>query len=106
MTIKTKRSLWGRVPGEILARLNAEICRDNESCMFVTLFCGILDIRTGQIDYSNGGHNLPYHLHRGGVSPLENSGGRALGLVERSPYEHRKGGHGHIGVGKARCDDS
>jgi sigma-B regulation protein RsbU (phosphoserine phosphatase) len=76
----------GGTPGEILARLNAEICRDNESCMFVTVFCGILNIRTGQVDYSNGGHNLPYYLHHGGVSPLENSGGRALGLVEQSPY--------------------
>jgi sigma-B regulation protein RsbU (phosphoserine phosphatase) len=76
----------GGTPGEILARLNAEICRDNESCMFVTFFCAILNIRTGQVDYSNGGHNLPYYLHHSGVSPLENTGGRALGLVEQSPY--------------------
>ena len=54
----------GGTPGEILARLNAEICRDNDSCMFVTLFCAILNIRTGQVDYSNGGHNPPYYLHR------------------------------------------
>jgi phosphoserine phosphatase RsbU/P len=74
------------MPGEILARLNIEICRDNESCMFVTLFCGILNISTGQVDYSNGGHNLPYYLHHDGVSPLQNFGGRALGLVEQSPY--------------------
>jgi sigma-B regulation protein RsbU (phosphoserine phosphatase) len=45
-----------------------------------------LNIRTGQVDYSNGGHNLPYYLHRDGVSPLKNAGGRALGLVEQSPY--------------------
>lgn len=76
----------GGTPGEILARLNAEISRDNESCMFVTLFCGILNFRTGEVDYSNGGHNLPYHVFREGVSRLENSGGRALGLVEESPY--------------------
>ena len=76
----------GGTPGEILARLNAEICRDNESCMFVTLFCGILNIRTGQVDYGNGGHNLPYYLHQNGVSPLESPGGRVLGLVEQSPY--------------------
>jgi sigma-B regulation protein RsbU (phosphoserine phosphatase) len=76
----------GGNPGEILARLNAKICRDNESCMFVTLFCAILDIRTGQVDYSNAGHALPYHLHRDGVSPLRNAGGRALGLVEYSSY--------------------
>jgi len=66
--------------------LNIEICRDNESCMFVTLFCGILNIRTGQVDYSNGGHSLPYYLHHDGVSPLENIGGGALGLVEQSSY--------------------
>jgi sigma-B regulation protein RsbU (phosphoserine phosphatase) len=54
--------------------------------MFVTLFCGILNIRTGQVDYSNGGHNLPYYLHHGGVSPLKNAGGRALGFAEQSPY--------------------
>ena len=76
----------GGTPGEILARLNTEICRDNESCMFVTLFCAILNIRTGQVDYSNGGHNLPYYLHQRGVSPLENLGGRVLGLVEQSLY--------------------
>ena len=64
-------------PGEILARLNIEICRDNESCMFVTLFCAILNIRTGQVDYSNGGHSLPYYLEQSDVSPLENIGGRA-----------------------------
>jgi phosphoserine phosphatase RsbU/P len=54
--------------------------------MFVTFFCAILNIRTGQVDYSNGGHNLPYYLHHSGVSPLENAGGRALGLAEQSPY--------------------
>jgi sigma-B regulation protein RsbU (phosphoserine phosphatase) len=77
----------GGTPGEILARLNTDICRDNESCMFVTFFCGILNIRTGEVEYSNGGHNLPYYIHRRGVSPLERLGGMSLGLVEASPYE-------------------
>jgi sigma-B regulation protein RsbU (phosphoserine phosphatase) len=73
-------------PGEILARLNAEICRDNESCYFVTLFCAILNIRTGEVDYSNAGHNLPYRLHRDGADRLANIGGGALGLLEQSTY--------------------
>jgi sigma-B regulation protein RsbU (phosphoserine phosphatase) len=76
----------GGTPGEILVRLNTEICRDNESCMFVTLFCAILNIRTGQVDYGNGGHNLPYYLHQNGVSPLERLGGRILGIVEQTLY--------------------
>lgn len=77
----------GGSPGDILTRLNAEICRDNESCMFVTLFCAILNIRTGRIDYSNGGHNLPYRLDPEGARPLKNFGGRALGVMEQSAYE-------------------
>jgi sigma-B regulation protein RsbU (phosphoserine phosphatase) len=76
----------GGTPGEFLARLNAEICRDNESCMFVTLFCGILTVSTGQVDYSSAGHSLPYRLSRDGVKTLDTFGGRALGLVPSSPY--------------------
>jgi sigma-B regulation protein RsbU (phosphoserine phosphatase) len=73
-------------PGDILRRLNADLSRDNESCMFVTLFCGILHVRTGEIDYSNGGHNLPFHLHGGGPTPVENPGGGALGIAEDGAY--------------------
>jgi phosphoserine phosphatase RsbU/P len=80
----------GGSPGEILARLNEQICLDNDSCMFVTLFCGILNVRTGEIDYSNGGHNLPYHLSRHGVKPLENTGGRALGVLEKGVYRSER----------------
>ncbi len=77
-------------PAEILTRLNEEICRDNDACMFVTLFCGILNIRTGQFDYSNGGHNLPFYLSRDGVKPLENTGGMALGVVEKLVYASKR----------------
>ena len=73
-------------PGDVLRRLDDDLSRDNDSCMFVTLFCGILHVRTGEIDYSNGGHNLPYHLHGGGLSPLEDLGGGALGIEANSVY--------------------
>jgi len=66
----------------ILSRLNTEICRDNDSCMFVTVFCAILDVRTGQVEYSNAGHNLPYVLSDGAVTALTNTGGMALGVTD------------------------
>jgi len=69
-------------PDEILSRLNAEICRDNTACMFVTLFMAILDIRTGRLEYSNGGHNLPYLLSNGRIQPLDNTSGMVLGAME------------------------
>ena len=70
----------------ILSRLNGEICRDNDSCMFVTVFCGILDARTGQVEYSNAGHNLPYVLSNRVVTALPKTGGMALGVTESVDY--------------------
>ena len=45
--------------GEILEKVNNDLAEDNESCMFVTLFLAILDIRTGTVNYSSAGHNPP-----------------------------------------------
>jgi serine phosphatase RsbU (regulator of sigma subunit) len=77
----------GRGPDEMLARLNHEICQDNDACMFVTIFCGIQDIRTGPLQYCNGGHNPPYVCTREGVRPLLGPNGTALGLVDGALYE-------------------
>jgi sigma-B regulation protein RsbU (phosphoserine phosphatase) len=70
----------------ILSRLNGEICRDNDSCMFVTVFCAVLDVRTGQLEYSNAGHNLPYLLSDGAVTALSNPGGMALGVTDSTKF--------------------
>ena len=77
-------------PGETLRRLNEELYKDNDSCMFVTLFCGILNVRTGEIEYSNGGHELPYHLSGSELRPLENTGGGALGIAENAAYRSER----------------
>jgi sigma-B regulation protein RsbU (phosphoserine phosphatase) len=56
--------------------------------MFVTIFHGILHIPSGKLEYSNGGHNLPYVLsQQGTVEPLENPGGMALGVLESATYQ-------------------
>src|SRR5437773_11200210 len=76
-----------RRPDAILAELNNELCRDNDTGMFVTIFYGILHIPSGKLEYSNGGHNLPYVLSQHGtVEPLENPGGMALGVLESATY--------------------
>jgi sigma-B regulation protein RsbU (phosphoserine phosphatase) len=77
-------------PDEMLCRLNNEICRDNTSYMFVTLFSGILDIRTGRVEYSNGGHNLPYLLANGRIAPLENTPGIVVGAIEGATYQRKR----------------
>ena len=46
----------GLPPNEIVARVNALLCRDNDACMFVTLFVGRLDLSSGRLEYCNAGH--------------------------------------------------
>ena len=77
-------------PDEILFLLNRELCRGNESCMFVTVFCAILDTRTGEVEYSNGGHNLPYFVSHAETRPLKNTGGIALGFTQDVTYRSEK----------------
>src|SRR5262245_8382858 len=76
-----------RRPAAVLAELNDELYRDNETGMFVTIFYGVLNIRTGVVEYSNGGHNPPYLLSsQGTVVLLDNPGGMALGVRANALY--------------------
>ena len=86
------KAIAGRVQNssETLSTVNREICRDNDAQMFTTLFCGILDTRTGEINYSNGGHNPPYHIARDGVQQVPKTGGRLLGLIEETTYSESR----------------
>jgi sigma-B regulation protein RsbU (phosphoserine phosphatase) len=74
----------------ILGRLNRFLFQHNESQMFVTLFACILDLRTGAIEYGDGGHEPPFIVrHGGGVEMLKKEGGVALGFMP--DYEFRSG---------------
>ena len=74
-------------PDELLTRVNAELSEDNDSCMFVTVFCGILNTGTGELLYANGGHEHPVLLRRDGPSrQLESTGGMPLGAEEDASY--------------------
>ncbi len=46
-------------PSKILNVMNEYLCRENEPCMFVTFFLGILNIETGFLEYCNAGHPPP-----------------------------------------------
>jgi len=84
--IKTRISLS---TAATMARVNDDLARDNPSLMFVTLFLGILNIVTGELEYCNGGHNPPYQLSPDGVVPLATTDGMALGVMEGFSFESR-----------------
>ena len=46
----------GLPPDETVSRINALLCKDNDTCMFVTLFVGRLELATGRLEYCNAGH--------------------------------------------------
>lgn len=45
-------------PADILYKVNEEICENNKSDMFVTVWLGILEISSGRLVTANAGHKL------------------------------------------------
>lgn len=66
-TLLKNEVLRGISPGEILINVNNILYPDNEECMFVTVFCGILDTETGELGYANAGHNPPLICKKNGT---------------------------------------
>src|SRR5205085_903091 len=85
-TIKSAAMRGGRV-GEILTRAQEDIEHENPEQLFVTIFAGQIDLRTGTFDFSNAGHEPPF-LRRPQGSPerLASTGGPPLCVVEDFVY--------------------
>jgi sigma-B regulation protein RsbU (phosphoserine phosphatase) len=90
-TLIRATALKGISPDECLSYVNTLLCNESISSMFVTVFYGILNFRTGELHYANGGHNPPYILSEDGtIRNVELTGGLALGVLEGLTYESKK----------------
>jgi len=88
--IKAKAAV-GLTPDRIVLRVNEELCIGNDNNMFVTIFCGILNIFTGEMEYTNGGHNPPLIIRKTGeVSILKSTGGIVVGVIDDAKYSADK----------------
>jgi phosphoserine phosphatase RsbU/P len=71
--VRMASELWQRTgtdelsPARIADAVNRELYQNNDECMFVTLFLGFLDTRTGVVGYINAGHPMPHLLRASGV---------------------------------------
>ena len=75
-------------PGKILELSNNQIVSNNPAEMFVTVWLGILDIRTGVIRAANAGHEWPCVMHKGtGFERLKDKHGIVLGGLEGIRYK-------------------
>lgn len=78
-------------PANILTHVNEVTSADNPSCMFVTLFFGVLNLTDGELVYTNAGHNPPYIRRQDGlVEQLNQRHGAALGIIEGLVYKETK----------------
>ncbi len=75
-------------PAECLFKVNNMLIPESDMSTFVTVFYGVLNVKTGELHYCNGGHNLPYTQKEDGtVAELEDVGGLLMGKFEDAPYE-------------------
>jgi sigma-B regulation protein RsbU (phosphoserine phosphatase) len=74
-------------PAALLTSVNRDTVRNNDRCMFVTVWCGILDLGSGRITYANAGHNPPAVRRADGrVEFLDFASAPALGIDEDAAY--------------------
>lgn len=78
-------------PGELLRLVNVALCRDNDTFMFVTLACCVVDLSSGEWRYSSGGHEPPLLLGEGEPQFLELEAGPALGLLDDATFPIHEG---------------
>ncbi len=80
LVMAVTRSLFRNVsahvsePSEIVRTLNDALVENNETNMFVTFFVGVLDLKTGQMNYCNAGHDSPLLIGDGvGMLPCDSN---------------------------------
>ena len=89
-TLIRATGLKGIPAEECMHYVNNLLCNESVSCMFVTVFYGILNTNTGKLEYVNAGHNPPYLLTSKGLKKVEMTGGTILGCIEDYQYKSRK----------------
>ena len=73
-------------PDQLLGLLNDRLCLANDADIFVTLFCGFLDLSSGRLCYSNAGHCSPMVVTDEGPLLIEIPRGALIGAFPGRRY--------------------
>ncbi len=76
-------------PGRIVKAMNDNLSAMNENNMFVTFFCGVLDLQSGVLRYCNAGHNPP-RLLTDAIRPLDVLPNMPLGVMMGFEYQEQE----------------
>src|ERR1700728_5145138 len=71
----------------LVTRLNRIISTNCPSNRFITFFIGVLDPKTGVLDYVNAGHNPPLVAHANGSVEKLGGTGLILGILPSASYQ-------------------
>jgi len=72
---------------ELLYEANSEIARENPESLFVTVFAGVLDSRSGRLTYCNAGHEPPFVVGPDSeIARLTDGGGPPLCVLDGFAY--------------------
>ena len=78
----------GMMPAEICTRINDALSgEDNEACMFVTMYVGLIDLTSGRLDFCNAGHNPPVLIGDGRAEFVDMLPNAPIGLYPGLEYE-------------------
>lgn len=76
------------MPAEICTRINDALSgEDNERGMFVTMFLGLVDLKTGHLHFCNAGHNPPILVSDGTAEFIDMIPNAPIGLWPELEYE-------------------
>lgn len=91
-SVATAFSIFTRTdptPAELVADLNATLAPKTAPTKFVTLVAGVLDPRTGEVEFTNAGHVWPLVISRNGVEQLETTD-MVVGLFAAAKYRTQR----------------
>ncbi len=77
-------------PQRIVTAINQSMSEMNENNMFVTFFCGVLDLNTGHLRYCNAGHNAPRWQHAGTFQPLPVVPNLSIGVLPGMSFKEQE----------------
>ncbi|RLD35777.1 MAG: hypothetical protein DRI83_06340, partial [Bacteroidetes bacterium] len=91
-TLLKSRAGNDKSTASILTHVNNEIAKDNDTYMFITVFMAILNTNTGELVYSNAGHNPSFIIKHDDreVVKLSDLHGPVIGAMEEMTYSETK----------------
>ena len=76
-------------PSRIVEAMNDSMSETNENNMFVTFFCGVIDLANGHMRYCNAGHNPPLLLTNS-ISKMQVMPNIPLGVMQGMEFQEQE----------------